>query len=53
VPGFSSRGGQKQDGGTKNQKGGHIFQIQYWIMQQPGGQTQNGGAPISNGGAAH
>jgi len=31
-PEFSSRG-------SKKQKGGHIFKIQYWIMQQPVGQT--------------
>jgi len=37
-PGFGSRGGQKPEGGVKNQKegpkirkGGHIFKIQYWM----------------------
>ena len=25
------QGGQKPGGGAKNQKGGHIFEIQYWM----------------------
>ena len=43
-PGFRSRG-------SKNQKGGGTF-LKYSIacMWEPGGQTWNGGAPISNGG---
>ena len=42
-PEFSSRG-------SKKQKGGHIFKIQYWIMQQPVGQTWNGGHRFQMGG---
>ena len=34
--GFSSRGGQKPEGVAKNQKGGHIFKIQYWIYAATG-----------------
>ena len=35
-PGFSSRGGQKP-GEAINQKGGHIFKIQYWMYAATGG----------------
>ena len=37
-------------GGTKNQKGGHIFKIQYWMYAPTGGPNLKWGAPISNGG---
>jgi len=46
-PWFSSRGGQKPEGGAT------FFKHCIGCMQQPGGQTWNGGAPISNGGAGH
>ena len=36
-PGFSSRGGQKPEGGAKRQKGDHIFKIQYWMYAATGG----------------
>ena len=36
-PRFSSRGGQKPDGGTKKQNGGHILKIQYWMYAATGG----------------
>jgi len=42
-PGCSSRG-------AKNQKGGHIFKIQYWMYAATGGPNVKWGAPISNGG---
>ena len=43
-------GGQKPDGGAKNQKGGHIFKIQYWMYAATGGPNVKRGAPISNRG---
>jgi len=49
-PRFSSRGGHKPKGGAKNQKGGHILKYSIGCMQQQGGQTRNGGKPISKGG---
>ena len=36
-PGFSSRGGQKPEGGVENQKGGTFFKYSIGSMQQPGG----------------
>jgi len=57
-PGFSSSappmGGQKTNGGAKNQKGGGTF-FKYCIgcMQQPGGQTWNGGSTDFKWGAGH
>ena len=45
-PGFSSRG-------AKNQKGGHILKIHYWIHVATGGPNVKWGAPISNGVAGH
>jgi len=38
-PRFSSMGGQKPEGGAKNQKGGHILKILHWMYAAPGGQT--------------
>jgi len=52
-PGFSSRGGQKPEGGAKNQKGGHIFEIQYWMYAVTGESNVKWGKSISNGGAGH
>jgi len=43
-PGFSSRGGQKPEGGAK------FLKYSIGCMSQPGGQTWNRGASISNGG---
>ena len=50
-PGFSSRGGQKPERGAKNQKGGGTF-LKYSVgcMQQPVGQTWNGGHRFQMGG---
>ena len=52
-PGFSSRGGAKTKKRGQKPEGGATF-LKYSIgcMQQPGGQTWNGGTPISNGGRA-
>ena len=36
----------------QNQKGGHIFKIQYWMYGATGGPNVKWGAPISNGGSA-
>jgi len=52
-PGFSSRWGQKPYGGAKNQRGGHIFKIQYWMYATTGGPNVKWGSPISNVGARH
>jgi len=52
-PGFSSRVGQKTDGGAKNYKRGHIFKIQYWMYAATGGPNVKWGAPISYGGAGN
>ena len=41
-PGFSSRGGQKTKRGAQNQKGGHIFKIQYWMYVATGGPNVKG-----------
>ena len=30
-------------GGAKNQKGGHIFEIHYWMYVATGGPNGNGG----------
>jgi len=49
-PGFSSRGGQKPKGGAKNHKRATFLKYSIGCIQQPGSQTWNGGAPISNGG---
>jgi len=46
-PGFSSREGQKPEGGAT------FWKYSIGCMQQPVGQTWNGGTPISNGGAGH
>ena len=50
-PGFSSRRGQKPKRGANNQKGGHLFKIQYWMHAATGGPNVKWGAPLSNGGA--
>jgi len=47
-PGFSSRGGRKPKRGAKNQKGGHIFKIQYW-MYAATGRPGTTGSPAGNG----
>ena len=45
-------GGQKPEGGAKNQKGGgHIFEILYWMYAATTGPHVKWGAQISNGGA--
>jgi len=49
-PGFSSWGGQKPVGEAKNQKGGHIFEILYWMYAATRGPNAKWGAQISNGG---
>ena len=36
-PVFSSRGAKKPEGGAINQKGRHIFNIQYWMYAAAGG----------------
>jgi len=46
-------GGQKPERGAKNQKGGHILKIQYWIYAATSGPNVKWEAPISNGGAGH
>jgi len=38
-PGFSSKGGQKPEGGAKNQRGGTLLKYCVGCMQQQGGQT--------------
>ena len=48
--GFSSRGGQKPDGGAKNQKGGHIFKILYWMYGATRGPNVKWRAQTANGG---
>ena len=45
--------GPKTRRGAKNQKGGTFLKYSIGCMQQQVGQTWNGGAPISNGGAGH
>jgi len=52
-PGINSRGGQKPEGRARNQKGGHILKIQYWMYAETGGPNEKWGSPISNGGAGH
>jgi len=45
-PGFSSRGGQKPEGG------GHIFKMQYWMYAATGGPNVKwGGTDFKWGGA--
>jgi len=51
--GFSSRGGQKTKKGAKNQSGGHILKIQYWMYAATEGTNVKWGAPISNWGTGH
>jgi len=48
-PGFSSREVQKPEGGAKNQKGGHILKMQYWMYAATGGPNMKWGALISHG----
>jgi len=52
-PGFSSRGAKNQKEGPKTRRGATFLKYNIGCMQQPGGQTWNGGAPISNRGAGH
>jgi len=40
-------------GRAKNQEGGHIFKIQYWMYAATGGPNVKRGAQISNGGDGH
>jgi len=51
-PEFSSRGGQKTDGGAENQKGATFLKFSIGCMQQPVGQTWNGGHRLQMGGRA-
>jgi len=46
-------GGPKYRRRGQNQKGGHIFKIQYWMYVATGEPNVKWGAPISNGGAGH
>jgi len=48
--GLSNKGGQKPEGGAKNQKGSHIFKILYWMFAAAKGPNVKWGAHISNGG---
>jgi len=50
-PGFSSRGGQKPERGAKNQKA-TFLKYSVGCMQQPVGQTWNGGHRFQMGGRA-
>jgi len=53
-PGCSSRRGQKPERGAKNQKGGHIFKIQYWMYAATGGPNLKWvGHRFQMGGAGH
>ena len=49
-PGFNSRGGQKPEGGAKNQKGEPHLKKQYWVYAATGGPNVKWEATISNGG---
>jgi len=49
-PGFSTREGQKPDGGAKKQQGGTFLKYSIGCMQQPGGQMWNGGNRFQMGG---
>ena len=44
---------ENQKEGPKTRRGGTFLKYSIGCMQQPGDQTWNGGAPISNGGAGH
>ena len=53
---ISDKQARRQDvtaGGQKPGGGGNILEYSIGCMQQPVGQTWNGEAPISNGGAGH
>ena len=52
-PGFSSRGAKNQKEGPKTRRGATFLKYCIGCMQQPGGQTRNGGAHISNEGGHH
>jgi len=52
-PGFSSREGQKPEGGDINQKGGHIFNIQYWMYAATGGPNVKVGSTDFKWGTGH
>ena len=52
-PRFSSRGAKNQMEGQKNRSGATFLKYSIGCMQQPGGQTWNGGAQSSNGGTGH
>jgi len=43
----------KSEGGAKNQQGGHILKILYWMYATTRGPNVKWGAQISNGGAGH
>jgi len=40
----------KNEEGPKTRRGGHIFEIQYWMYAATGGPNVKWGAPISNEG---
>ena len=46
-------GAKNQKEGPKTRRGATFLKYSIGCMQQPVGQTWNGGAPISNGGAGH